>query len=122
RDDPTRETARRDRLVSAWLPVAWSNDFGGVTLALRNRTNYLGRYQRSLQLASLATEGGGGRDRGGFYGRWANPVGQLVPRTETSLAAWPVEGRGGVALSIGRALRERPGVGARPPLSLAPLW
>src|SRR5439155_1314632 len=59
-DDPTHETARRDRLVSAWLPVAWSNDFGGVTLALRNRTNYLGRYQRSLQLASLATEGGGG--------------------------------------------------------------
>src|SRR5712692_9301066 len=41
-DDPTRETARRDRLVSAWLPVAWSNDFGGVTLGVRQRTNYLG--------------------------------------------------------------------------------
>src|SRR5256886_10893838 len=114
-DDPTHETARRDRLVSAWLPVAWSNDFGGVTLALRNRTNYLGRYQRSLQLASLATEGGGGRDRGGFYGRWANPVGQLVPRTETSLAAWLVEGRGRVALSLDRAPPAHPGFCAHTP-------
>src|SRR6267378_693679 len=54
-DDPSRETARRDKLVSAWLPVGWSNAFGGVTLALRNRTNYLGRYERGLQLASVAT-------------------------------------------------------------------
>src|SRR2546422_5742483 len=37
-DDPTRETARRDRLVSAWMPVAWWNDFGGVTLGLRQRS------------------------------------------------------------------------------------
>ncbi len=43
-DDPTRETARRDKLVTALLPIAWSNDFGGATLALRTRTNYLGRY------------------------------------------------------------------------------
>src|SRR3989449_10755795 len=38
-DDPTRETARRDRLVSAWMPVAWWNDFGGVTLGLRQRSD-----------------------------------------------------------------------------------
>src|SRR6185503_2141790 len=38
-DDPTRDVARRDRIVSALLPVAWSNDYGGVTLALRVRDN-----------------------------------------------------------------------------------
>src|SRR6058998_1519392 len=47
-DDPTRQTARRDKLVTALLPVGWSNDFGGVTLGLRNRTNYLGRYERGV--------------------------------------------------------------------------
>jgi len=57
-DDPTRETARRDKLVSAWLPLGWSNDFGGLTIGLRNRTNYLGRYDRSLQLTSVATDAG----------------------------------------------------------------
>src|SRR2546430_9218340 len=45
-DDPTRETARRDRLERAWLPVAWSNSFGGFTIGLRERTNYLGSYDR----------------------------------------------------------------------------
>src|SRR5207249_4681283 len=59
-DDPTRERARRHKLVSAWLPVAWSNDFGGVTLAVRNRTNYLDRYNRGLSVATAAC----GRMRG----------------------------------------------------------
>ena len=120
-DDPTRETAHRDKLVSAWLPVAWFNDFGGVTVALRNRTNYLGRYDRSLQLASVAT-GAGAADRWGYYGRWSNPIRHLTPRTETSLAGWYVEGRGGVALSIDRALREHLSFGADPHVGCDALW
>src|SRR5205807_1662220 len=104
-DDPTRERARRDKLVSAWLPLAWSNDFGGVTLAVRNRTNYLGRYNRGLSIASAAT-GNGASQRFGFYGRWSNPIRHLMPRTETGVAAWAVEGRAGVALSLDRALHE----------------
>jgi len=121
-DDPTHETARRDKLVSAWLPVAWSNEFGGVTLGLRNRTNYLSRYERSLQLLSVATAGGGGRDRIGSYGRWANPIRRFSPRTETSLAGWYVEGRGGVALSVDRALRDHLGFGADPHAGFDALW
>ena len=45
-----------------------------------------------------------------------------MPRTETSLAAWLVEGRGGVALSIGRALREHLGFSADPHLGFDALW
>ncbi len=120
-DDPTRETARRDRLVSAWLPVAWSNDVGGVTLALRNRRNYLGRYDRGLMLASVATEGSA-TDRFGVYGRWSNPIGHLMPRTETSVAAWRVEGRIGIALSIDRALRPHLGFGVDPHAGFDALW
>src|SRR2546425_273556 len=121
-DDPTRETARRDKLVTALLPVAWSNDFGGGTLALRNRTNYLGRYERGLSLASVATQEGAGRDRFGFYGRWSNPIRHVVPRTETSLAAWAVEGRAGVAVSVDRALRAHLGFGADPHVGFDALW
>ena len=120
-DDPTRETARRDRLVSAWLPVAWSNDFGGATLGVRNRTNYLGRYDRGLLLASVAARSGA-TDRFGFYGRWSNPIRHLTPRTETSVAAWAVEGRAGVRLSFDRSLRRHLGFGPDPHLGFAALW
>ncbi|HVH68767.1 MAG TPA: M1 family metallopeptidase [Gemmatimonadales bacterium] len=120
-DDPTRETARRDRLVSAWLPVVWSNDVGGVTVGLRNRSNYLGHYDRGLMLASVATAGGA-EDRIGVYGRWSNPIRQLTPRTETSVAAWWAEGRTGVALSMDRALRQHLGFGADPHAGFDATW
>ncbi len=120
-DDPTRETARRDRMVSAWLPVAWSNDFGGATLGLRSRSNYLGRYDRGLLLASVATRSGAA-DRFGFYGRWSNPIRHLMPRTETSVVAWSVEGRAGAALTLDRALRQHLGFGADPHAGFDILW
>ena len=120
-DDPTRETARRDRLVSAWIPVAWSNDFAGVTLGLRERSNYLGRYDRGLVFASAGTRAGA-TERVGLYGRWSNPIGHLTPRTETSLDAWAVEGRAGVALSVDRSLRRHLGFGADPHVGFDAVW
>src|SRR6266571_3789399 len=103
-DDPTRETVRRDKLVTALLPVAWSNDFGGLTVGLRTRQNYLGRFEQNLDMISMATDGDA-THRGGFYFRWANPVAHPAPRTETSVAAWSVEGRTGAALHADRSLR-----------------
>src|SRR5205085_1513773 len=93
-DDPTREAARRDRLVRAWLPVAWSNTFGGFTVGLRERSNYLGSYDRGLLLAALAT-GRGATNRFSFYGRWSNPIGHPEPRSQTSVSASAAEGRAG---------------------------
>ncbi|HYK81732.1 MAG TPA: M1 family metallopeptidase [Gemmatimonadales bacterium] len=120
-DNPTRETVRRDRLVSAWLPVAWANDFGGATLALRNRTNYLGDYDRGLFLGSVATRTAA-TSRIGVYGRWSNPIGHPMPRTETSLAGWSVEGRAGVALSVDRGLRQHLDFGGDPHVGFDALW
>ena len=120
-DDPTRETARRDRIVSAWLPVAWSNDFAGATVGLRNRSNYLGRYDRGLMIGSVAA-GSDATGRFGFYSRWSNPIGHLVPRTETSVAAWAVEGRAGVQLSVDRSLRQHLGFGPDPHAGFDALW
>jgi len=120
-DDPTRETARRDRLVRAWLPVAWSNSFGGFTVGLRERSNYLGSYDRGLLLAALAT-GPGATNRFGFYGRWGNSIGHAAPRTETSVAAWSAEGRAGAKLSVDRSLRQHLDFGADPHVGFDALW
>jgi peptidase M1-like protein len=120
-DDPTRETARRDRLVTALLPVVWSNDFGGLTLAMRSRTNYLGRFEKNFGLVSVALASGV-THRGGVYMRFANSVRHPMPRTESSVAAWWVEGRTGVAVSVDRSLRRHVSVGADPHAGFNAVW
>jgi len=103
-DDPTRETVRRDRLVVGLLPVAWSNDAGGVTLGLRSRSNYLESYERHFFLASVGTKADA-TNRFSLYGRITNPLWWHIPRAETQLAAWYVEGRAGAAVSVDRSLK-----------------
>jgi len=120
-DDPTRETARRDRLVSAWMPVAWSNDFGGATLGVRERTNYLGSYDRGLLLATIGMRDSATARVGGYF-RWSDPVRLRAPRTRTSVAAWAVEGRAGAALSVDRSLRRHLAFGADPHVGFDALW
>jgi len=120
-DDPTRETSRRDRLVSAVLPLAWSNDYGGATLALRVRDNYLGRFDKILALASVGLDGDLAKTKG-WYLRVGNPVRHLMPRTEASVAAWQVEDRTGVAVSVDRSLRRHVSFGADPHVGFDALW
>ena len=116
-DNPTRHASRRDGVLTGLLPVAWYNDYGAWTVALRGRSNYLGRFARNLTLFSYAfggdtPSGAAGPDlqhRLGVHAQLANPVGKLLPRTESSIAAWWVEGRSGVALRADRALNERLG-------------
>jgi len=103
-DNPTRNPARRDRLLMQLLPLAWYNDYGGFTAAVRARTNYLGRFEQHLGLLSFALDTGAAH-RGGLYLRYGNPIGHPVPRAETSVAFWSVEGRGGIALHADRSLR-----------------
>ncbi len=104
-DNPTRDVARRDRVTAGLLPLVWSNDAAGLTVALRDRSNYLGRFQQGLLLASQGTRTG--KDASGIYFRFANPVQHPMPRTTTSIAAWDVEGRAGVQLSWDRSDRRR---------------
>ena len=120
-DDPTRETARRDRLVRAWMPVAWYNDAGGVTLGLRERSNYLGAYNRGLLFGTVATRPAATARFGGYL-RFADPIGHLTPRTQTSVAAWAIEGRAGAALSIDRSLRRHLASRADPHVGFDALW
>src|SRR5438034_427214 len=119
--DPFRGTRRRDRGVRGLLPVVWSNDFGGVTVGLRERANYLGRYDRGLVLGTVATRPGASQALG-LYGRWSNPIGGLTPRTTTSFAAWLTEGRAGAAIRADRSLREHLGFGADPHVGFDAMW
>ena len=120
-DNPIRESARRDRLVTAVMPVAWSSDYGGLTVGLRTRTNYLGAYERGLSFATYAL-GDGATHPAGFSFRITNPVRDLRPRTRTSVAAWYVEGRGGGRVSVDRSLRRHRDFGADPHAGFDLVW
>ena len=120
-DNPFQEIVRRDVGVRGLLPVVWSNDFGGVTVGLRERANYLGRYDRGLVLGTVATRPGASQALG-LYGRWSNPIGVLTPRTTTSFAAWLTEGRAGAAIAVDRSLRQHLGFGADPHVGFDAQW
>jgi hypothetical protein len=120
-DNPFRETVRRDRLVSAWLPVAWYNDFGGVSVGLRERTNYFGTYERNQFIGTIATRGGA-TNRQGWYVRISNPLDRPAPRLRRSFAVWNVEGRAGAALDIDRSLRRHLSFGTDPHAGFDAVW
>jgi hypothetical protein len=107
-DNPTRQVSRRDGMVYSLAPVAWFNDFGGVTVGMSSRTNYLGRFNKNTVVLSYALEPNATHPFGGYV-RFGNPVAHYQPRTESSIAGWWVEGRAGVALSADRALNARLG-------------
>ena len=120
-DNPTHETARRDKVVHALLPVAWSNDFGGATFGLQDRANYLGRYDRVLFRVTRASRVGS-NEADGYYLRVVNPIPHPMPRTEVSLSAWSAEGRVGIQVSADRALRRHLGFGPDPHAGFDALW
>jgi len=94
--------ARRDRLVVNWLPLAWSNAVGGLTLGVQTRSNYLGRFELNATqwtwptgLGNEAAAGSVGRSRPDFYVALRDPVSSWAPRRHTEGAFWDLEGRVG---------------------------
>lgn len=120
-DNPTKNPMRRDRILSQLLPLAWFNDYGGVTAALRSRENYLGRFEKNLMLLSYGFEPNA-TNPFGFYARLGNPVSNPMPRTDASLAGWYVEGRAGIALRADRSLREHQSSGPDKHAGLDVIW
>ena len=120
-DNPFSERAHRDRLVSAFMPVAWSNDWGGLTLGVRSRTNYLGRYEERLGLLTYGTRDGATKPLG-VYARFGNPVSDTPVRSDVSMAFWYVEGRAGLALAGERSLRRSRTLGADKRAGGSLLW
>jgi hypothetical protein len=117
-DDPTRTVTRRDRYVSSLLPVAWYNDRGGLMLGLHERGNYLGSVRRSLSVAAYSLERLRESDNYHAYARSS----MRRNRTELGLAAWYIEGRGGVSLAIDRAMGQRRTQASDPHTGFDAIW
>jgi hypothetical protein len=103
------QPVRRDGLTLGLAPVAWYNDEGGLTVGLRSRSDYLGRFQRNVGLLSLETRrlSDGDSRPGGFSVRLQNPVALYRPRVSQTLEGYWVEGRAGIAASAERDLSRR---------------
>ena len=122
RDSVARLTSRV-QLRRAFLPVLWSNDYGGVTVGLRARPMCRGDVERGLFVASAAMRGGATSSIS-VYGRWSNPplLGRGVPRGATSVAAWSIEGRTGAALALDRSPSRPPDARAERHFGVTALW
>ena len=55
--------SRRDRLTVGFQPTVWYNDAGGVTLGIRQRDDYFGRFQQNSGVLSWSTGWGVRRRR-----------------------------------------------------------
>ena len=108
--------SRRDRMTIGLQPVAWYNDAGGLTLGVRRRDDYLGRFEQNFTFLTAST--GTGVDDGvhdvDFYVRVRNPVLLRAPNTTQTLDVYNVEGRFGATASLERRRRDH--------LSFGPTW
>lgn len=107
---PFLDQSLRDRTLAAWLPLAWYTAPGGVTPALRLRSNYLGlvdRFEAGLGVAarSADSERGyageraiGARGRAGTLSRvqgwlsWENPRIGSRALIGSRIGAWALDG------------------------------
>jgi hypothetical protein len=103
--------ARRDRLVVNWVPLAWYNDGGGLTLGLQARSNYMGRFELNRTQVTWpvgALRSGDpspmGRLRPDVYVSLRDPVAGRRARVRTEAALWSLEGRTGTRAAWSRDL------------------
>ena len=108
--------SRRDRLTMGIQPTVWYNDAGGVTLGVRVRDDYFGRFEQNVSWISQST--GWGSDVGvtdpDFFVRLKNPTYLRAPNLSETFDVFNVEGRYGASLKIERTFREH--------LTFGPTW
>jgi hypothetical protein len=108
--------SRRDRLTVGLQPTVWYNDAGGVTLGIRSRDDYLGRFEQNQALVSLSTGWGVDDDVRDvdIFLRARNPVFLRAANVSQTFDAFNIEGRYGAAASIDWSRRAH--------LSFGPTW
>jgi hypothetical protein len=108
--------SRRDRLTTGWQPTLWYNDAGGVTLGVRSRSDYLGRFEQNEALVSVATGWGADDDISevDFFLRAKNPVLLRAPNASQTFDGFKIEGRYGLRATLDWSRREH--------LTFGPTW
>ncbi len=96
------ERQARDRESQGWMPTAWYNDAGGLTVGIRSRANYFGRFERNQLLASYGTgvESDDDIKDFNFFTRVRNPVFLRSPGLTTTGESYNVEGRYGARIAV----------------------
>ena len=83
-------------------PTLWYNDAGGVTLGVRSRDDYLGRFEQNVAMVTGSTGWGVDDDVKDidFFLRGKNPVVLRAPNLSQTFDAFKIEGRYGAAASL----------------------
>ena len=118
------ERQARDHETEGWLPTAWYNDAGGLTLGFRTRQNYFGRFERNLGILSRSTGWESDHDvkDADFFLRLENPVALRSPRLQQTLEGFNVEGRYGARLELEKTRQVHLGWGPEQTVSGSLTW
>ena len=98
----------RDHLTMGLAPQAWYNDAGGVTVGLRSRTDYLGRFDQNV-LSITGGTGWGADDPArtvDVFARVKNPTALRSPNMTQVFEGFSMEGRAGATVAIEKKRRE----------------
>ncbi len=114
----------RDRLTLGLQPVGWYNDGGGLTLGVRSRADYLGRFEQNVSMVTASTGVGVEDDARDvdFRFRLRNPVFLRAANVSETLDLFSVEGRFGATLAVDRTRRSHLTFGPTRSLGLALQW
>ncbi|HYC33841.1 MAG TPA: M1 family aminopeptidase, partial [Gemmatimonadales bacterium] len=115
---------RRDRLTVGFGPTLWYNETGGLTLGVRSRSDYLGRFWQDVTQLSWSTGVGVEADvrTADFFFRLRNPPFLRSPNLTQTLDVYDVEGRFGAAARVDWSRRARLGGGPVRALGLGVRW
>lgn len=100
--------SRRDRLTVGLQPTVWYNDAGGVTLGLRSRDDYLGRFEQNQALVTASTGWGVDDDvkKVDVFLRARNPVFLRATNMSQTFDAFRIEGRYGARATLDWSRRQ----------------
>ncbi|MEZ4411561.1 MAG: M1 family metallopeptidase [Gemmatimonadales bacterium] len=97
----------RDHMTLGIAPEAWYNDAGGVTLGLRSRSDYLGRYDQNT-LSITGGTGWGADDpvtNIDVFARVKNPTALRSPNMSQVFEGYSMEGRAGATVILEKKRR-----------------
>jgi hypothetical protein len=102
----------------------WYNDAGGVTIGIRSRSDYLGRFEQNQLLLSRSTGWGVDDDvkDTDFFLRARNPVLLRAPNASQTFDAFKIEGRYGAAATMEWSRRDHLSFGPERTRRVSLLW
>ena len=108
--------SRRDRLTVGVQPTVWYNDAGGVTIGVRSRDDYLGRFEQNQALITASTGWGADDEvkKVDVFLRARNPVFLRAPNIAQTFDVFRIEGRYGARATIDWSRRQH--------LTFGPVW